>query len=450
MRRSIGGALLVIAGLGLSLLTGPVSAVAPTSLRDVVSGSTNEETFLPSCSDAGAMECIEALEFKLGGRWQSAPGPFIVKTVVSDDDNGNIIYGRDLTYFDTPGLLHAEGVSQIAAFVVVSPYINGPEYPAYKVDLQAVEVRNDRYRNVDPARLDQTSYRLTFRTANLRPIFSQLTTVDAETSVSPVPGGLRVSVSGEPGPSQFAGDNDQTDTALAITYGWFGFITDARARGGVLTECQGLGIVTAYSNGYGGQMPEWDGKTGTLSFGTSGFHYAPDGSVYKGRAEVFVPGPLARCMWKVDPRQTARMEIEVYAENGEEAAGTKSISYDAKADLVKMIASDFTFSEKQIAARPSPIEAEVGKKVCDAAKSMCVTVDRSRKTARVALTKVMRANEVTAIALAGTREQSATQVRTRVTKGKASLTLKLSGPQAKGQVWVVRTPSTFISSFRVG
>jgi len=143
------------------------------------------------------------------------------------------------------------------------------------------------------------------------------------------------------------------------------------------------------------------------------------------------------------------MEVEVYTENGEEAAGTKSIAYDVKADVVKMIAIDFTYSKKQIAARPTPIAAVPGKKACDAANLVCVTVDRARKTAKVSVVKVTGASEVLAVALRGTREDGP-EVKVSVKKGKASLTLKLAGAKSQGEVWVVRTPSTFISSFQVG
>jgi hypothetical protein len=210
-----------------------------------------------------------------------------------------------------------------------------------------------------------------------------------------------------------------------------------------------MGLASAYSNGNGGQMPEWDARTGSLSFGVSGLHYEPNGTVYKGEAQVFVPGALARCMWKVDPRQTARMEIEVFSENGEEVAGTKAISYDAKLDLVKLIATNFTYSEKQIVARPTPLAAAPGKKVCDSKRVTCVQVDRSRKGAKVTLTKVKGTSQVLAVALRGTREDGGTQVSAQVKKGKATISLKLAGAKAKGQTWVIRTPSTFIASFEV-
>jgi hypothetical protein len=57
---------------------------------------------------------------------------------------------------------------------------------------------------------------------------------------------------------------------------------------------------------------------------------------------------------------------------------------------------------------------------------------------------------VVAVALRGSREDGNTQVTGRVNKGKASFSVPLSGAKSKGQVWVVRTQSTFISSFQVG
>lgn len=109
------------------------------------------------------------MAYVLDGQWVSAAGPLIVKTIESDDGNGNIVYGSDLTYFDTPGLSHAEGAGQVTPQVIVSPYINGPEYPAYKFALQPVAVEDGRYRSVDPTGLQVTTYRLTFRTSNLSP-----------------------------------------------------------------------------------------------------------------------------------------------------------------------------------------------------------------------------------------------------------------------------------------
>jgi hypothetical protein len=458
MRKGIGGALGLVAVLGLSLLTGPATAVVPA--EPVGSVEPRKRDFLPPCETAESMNCIESIEYQVDGQWRTG-------TLLPPD-------GPDTpqTYsYSTPGLQHEGGRSAVSAGLIERDDINGPPYAAYQFQLQASPHGTGtfwdppvlRCEDGDPSKpgtdpcwrapwLAEVDYRFTFRTSTLMPIFVQSSVVGTTTSIDPVPGGLRVAVAGRPGPSQWGGDDapgQGKDQFWAVTYEWAGFVTDARARNGVLAECDGLGIATAYSNGNGGQIPEWDSRTGTLSFGTSGFHYAPDGSVYRGRAEVFVPGELARCMWKVDPRQTARMEVEVYTENGEEAAGTKSIAYDAKADLVKMIAIDFTYSQKQIAARPTPIAAVPGKKACDAANLVCVTVDRARKTAKVSVAKVTGASEVLAVALRGTREDGP-QVGASVKKGKVALTVKLLGAKSKGQIWVVRTPWTFISSFQVG
>ena len=458
MRKGIGGALLVTAVLGLSLLTGPASAMPQSDV-----GVQDRPGVRPVlwCFEPTDTNCIESLEYVVDGEWLTA-------TVAEVVDWG----GKPIAVLNTPGLAHEAGRNQVVAEAFERDDINGPEFPAYQVQLQSWPQGTDgvwdppinRCEGGDPSKptgkdpcwrapwLAQTPYRLTFRTTTLVPIFAQTSLVEMQTVITDIPGGRRVSLAGKPGPSQWVldyGNAERTDQFDAVTYEWGGFMTDARAFGGSLAQCQGLGIVTAYSNGNGGQIPEWDSRTGTLSFGTSGFHYGPDGKVYRGLAEVFVPGPLARCMWKVDPRQTARMEVEVYTENGEEAAGTKSIAYDSEADLVKMIAVDFTYSEKQIAARPTPIAAAPGKKACDVTNTVCVTVDRARKSAKVSVAKVAGAREVVAVPLRGTREDGP-QVGAPVRKGKASFSVKLAGAKSQGQIWVVRTPSTFISSFQVG
>ena len=467
MRTGIGGALGIISVLGLSLLTGPASAVVPAEEQSALVSPTKRD-FLPHCETSQEMNCIESIEYLLDGQWREAPVT-ARQWIIGEDEQGQPVYGDAYFTYDTPGLVHEGGRTAMTAALIERDDINGPPFAAYQFQIQAWPAQTDllwdppvnectdgdwsRPGN-DPCWrapwLADTQYRFAFRTSTLSPIFLQTVVTGATTTLREIPGGLRISISGKPGPSQFSGrDAERNDKATAITYEWAGFVTDARARNGVLAGCQGLGIATAYSNGYGGQIPEWDARTGTLSFGTGGFHYAPDGSVYKGRAEIFVPGPLARCMWKVDPRQTARMEVEVYTENGEEAAGTKSIAYDAQADLVKMIAIDFTYSQKQIAARPMPIPAQLGKKACDVANLVCVTVDRARKTAKVTVVKVTGASEVLAVALRGTREDGP-QVTAPVKKGKATFSVKLAGVKSKDQIWIVRTPSTFISSFQVG
>jgi hypothetical protein len=390
------------------------------------------------------MNCVESIEYMVDGQWKFATGPTAVRAIESDDGNGNVVYGNTTYVFGTPDLVHSGGRSQVLTHLVERDDINGPPYAAYQVTIQP-------YPHSDSVRLADANYRYTFRTSTLIPVFAQSTMLDTQTAVTQVPGGLRVSISGKPGPSQFAGDDaERTDTFEAITYEWNAFFSDVRARGGVLEACQDLGIATAYSNGYGGQMPEWEARTGSMSFGVSGFHYAPDGSVYKGEAQVFIPGPLARCMWQVDPRQTARMEIEVFAENGEEVAGTKAISYDAKTDLVKLIATNFTYSNKEIVARPTPVSVAAGKKACNEAKTVCVSVDRTRKTARVTLAKITTTPRVVALALRGNSEDDQTQVWANLKGGKGSLSVRLAGAKSKGQVWIVRSESTFISSFQVG
>ena len=459
--RLLGGALLATATLGLSLLTGPASAVVPADAAPAVDGRDAIRSVL-WCFQPTDANCIESLEYVVDGEWRTA-------TVAEVKDWG----GKPIAVLDTPGLTHEAGRTQVVAEAFESDNINGPEFPAYQFQLQSwpqdTQVLWDppinRCENGDPSKptgtdpcwrapwLAETPYRLTIRTTSLVPIFVQSSVADAVTVITDIPGGRRISLAGKPGPSQWVLDYqvaDRTDQFDAVTYEWGGFMTDARALGGSLAECQGLGIATAYSNGNGGDIPQWDSRTGTLSFGTRGFHYGPDGSVYKGRAEIFVPGPLARCMWNVDPRQTARMEVEVYTENGEEAVGTKSIGYDVQADLVKMIAIDFTYSKKQIAARPTPVTVAPGKKACNVAKTMCVSVDRSRKTAKVTVSKIKGASSVVAVALNGNREDGRSEVTVPVKKGKASVTVKLAGAKSKGRVWVLRTSTTFISSFQIG
>ena len=415
---------------------------------------------IPWCSTDGQWNCIESVEYLFDGRWQAA-------VVAGLPSWGGAV-------LDSPGLTHEMGRTQIRAEAFERYDVDGTEHPAYQLQLQAwphgkilldpvfpyCDASKEGQGNPVPGKdpcirgpwLAETSYRMTFRSSRFQPILAMTSMTEMQTSFEEIPGGVRFSLSGRPGASQMTygwGPGADADKVDAISYEWAGLITDARGANGLGGGCDGLGIVTAHSNGYGGQMPKWDPKTGSLSFGVGGRHYAPDGSLYKGRAEIFVPGPLARCMWKVDPRQTARMEVEVYTEKGEEVAGTKSIAYDGEADLVKMIAIDFTYSEKQIAARPTPIAAQPGKKACDAANLVCVTVDRARKTAKVSLAKVTGANEVTAVALRGTREDGL-QVKAPVKKGKASFTVMLAGAKSKDQIWVVRTPSTFITSFQVG
>jgi len=417
------------------------------------------------------MNCIESIEYLVEGEWRV--GILRVgRGIVSDDGNGNIVYGDPYYEYETPGLIHEGGRTSVVAALIERDDVNGPPYAAYQFQIQAHPHGTDvlwdppinRCDKGNPSRpgndpcwrapwLADTDYRFTFRTSTLRPIFLQSVVMGATASISNVPGGIRVSVAGRPGPSQWVLDYkvaDKNDRFDAVTYEWAGFVADARAKGGSLAACQGLGIATAYSNGNGGFMPEWNAQTGTLVYGIEGFHYGPDGKIYRGQAEVLIPGPLARCMWKVDPRQVSRMEIEVFGDDGGEVAGTKTVGYDAKADLVKLIASDFTYSEKQIVARPTPVKAQVGKKACNPAKTMCVTVDRSRKSAKVTLTKVKGTSEVFGVALRGTREDGGTQTGASVRGGKASLTLKLSGKKAKDQVWVLRSNSAFISSFQVG
>jgi hypothetical protein len=166
---------------------------------------------------------------------------------------------------------------------------------------------------------------------------------------------------------------------------------------------------------------------------------------------MVVPGPLARCLWGVDPRQTARMEIEVFGEDGVDRAGTKAISYDEANDVVKLIATDFTYSRKDIVARPMPVEASPGMRSCDVTQAVCVTIDKARRLARISVSGAPKgATDIIAVALRGADEDRRSQVVGRIKKGKATLTVKLAGAKSSGQVWVVRTPTTFMSSFQVG
>ena len=453
-------ALMSVATLAVMATALAAPSMASGESDSSIRGERKAIQAVPWCASEAQWNCIESVEYLVDGQWQMA-------VVAELPPWGGAV-------LDSPGLTHEMGRTQIRAEAFERYDVDGTEHPAYQLQLQAwphgkvlldpafpycdasKEGQGNPQPGTDPCIrgpwLAETSYRMTFRSSRFQPILAMTSMTEMQTNFEEIPGGVSFSLSGRPGASQMTygwGPGADADKVDAISYEWAGLITDARGVNGLGGGCAGLGIVTAHSNGYGGQMPQWDSKTGSLSFGVGGRHYAPDGSLYKGRAEIFVPGPLARCMWKVDPRQTARMEVEVYTENGEEAAGTKSIAYDAQADLVKMIAIDFTYSRKEIAARPTPITAAPGKKACDVGKTVCVTVDRIRKSAKVSVAKATGSTEVVAVALRGTREDGP-QVEAPVKNGKASFTLKLSGSKSKGQVWVVQTRSTFISSFQVG
>lgn len=473
MSRGLRGPLLLLAitSLVLPMAAAPAAAGRPEGQTSPPSAQPRMREFLPACRSAEEMNCIESIEYQVGDAWVAAQGPIPYQTIESDDGNGNIVYGPIIYLWETPGLEHEGGRTQLNPALVERDDINGPPYAAYQVTIQSYPHGRDllwdppinRCVDGDPREphgtdpcwrapwLADTSYRFTFRTSTLIPIFAQSTIVGMGTEITSIPGGLRVSIWGRPGASQWSLDQETSDTRDAfdaVTHEWAGLFSDARARNGELSRCQGLGIATAYSNGNGGQMPEWDARTGSLSFGTSGWHFAADGSVYRGEAEIFVPGPLARCMWNVDPRQTARMEIEIFTEDGQEAAGTKAISYDSSADVVKLIARNFTYSQKQFVARPAPVVAKLGKKSCDSTRSMCITVDKQRTAARVTVARAT-GTQVMAVPMIGNQESTTGQVRAPVSQGRAAFTVRLSGAKAKGQTWVVRTGSTFIASFRI-
>ena len=413
------------------------------------------------CASDSDWDCIESVEYLLDGEWTTA--------VV---DNFPSWGGAVL---NSPGLLHEEGRTQIRAEAFERYGVDSDIHPAYQLQLQSWpfgrtlwdppiylcddSVQGNPQPGTDPCRkapwLADTEYRMTFRSSKLDPILAMTSIKGMQTSYTTLPGGVRFSLAGRPGPSQWGlgwGDAESQDRFDAVTYEWAGLVTDARGANGMGAggDCSSLGIATVYSNGGGSQMPRWDARTGSLTYGVSGRHYSPDGTVYRGFAEVFIPGQLARCLWGVDPRRTARMEVEVFEDQGAEVAGTKTISYDAEADVVKMIAIDFTYSQKSVVARSTPVLVAPGTRVCDATKTMCVSVDRSRKSATVTLSKVKGASEVVAVALRGAVEDGRTEARSIVTKGKASFTIKLARAKSKGQVWNLRTPSTFISSFEIG
>jgi hypothetical protein len=415
---------------------------------------------IPWCTSEEQWNCIESVEYFVDGEWRTA--------VVAETPS----WGGAVV--DTPDLEHEYGRTQIRAEAFERYDIDGNMHPAYQLQLQAwphgkypleptvllcdasKEGQGNPQPGTDPcvrgAWLADASYRMTFRSSRFQPILAMTSVVDMNTTFNEIPGGVRFSLSGRPGASQMAfgwGPGEDADTVDAISYEWAGLVTDVRGGNGMGGACAGLGFATAHSNGHGGRMPQWDPRTGSLSFGIGGRHYAPDGSIYRGRAEISVPGPLARCLWKVDPRQTARMEVEVLSENGEEVAGTKAISYEAVADIVKLIATNFTYSEKQIVARPTPILVGAGQKSCNGAKTVCISVDRARKAARIALARIADAPRVAAVALQGNSEDGTTQVWANLTGGKGSLSVKLAGAKSKGQVWIVRSESTFIASFEV-
>jgi hypothetical protein len=124
VRPGFGGALLLSAGLGLSLLTGPASADAPVLVEPKTQLQPSHElnpafkrVELPACQTADSMNCIESIEYLLDGQWRTG----ILKVgrwTTGEDPDGNPIYGDPYYEYQTPGLEHEGGRTSVVAMLV--------------------------------------------------------------------------------------------------------------------------------------------------------------------------------------------------------------------------------------------------------------------------------------------------------------------------------------------
>lgn len=148
-----------------------------------------------------------------------------------------------------------------------------------------------------------------------------------------------------------------------------------------IEPCIGNGMAASSTNGNGGAIPRWDYETQSLDYNTFGRHFMPSniddsgnptastsaGTVYIGEAEMYIPTPLALCMWadagfdSVADLQSMAGQVRSEA-GGLKAGSVVNLTVDDTAMYVT--ASGYTYSRAALVVAPEvgimPLGRDVG------------------------------------------------------------------------------------------
>lgn len=135
-----------------------------------------------------------------------------------------------------------------------------------------------------------------------------------------------------------------------------------------IAPCIGNGMAASSTNGNGGAIPRWNYDSQSLDYNTFGRHFMPSniddsgnptastsaGTVYIGAAEMYIPTPLALCMWSDagfdSVADLQSMAGQVRSDGALKAGAVVNLTVDDTAMYVN--ASGYTYSSAALVVAP--------------------------------------------------------------------------------------------------
>jgi len=202
--------------------------------------------------------------------------------------------------------------------------------------------------------------RVVVRTSWLKPAYARTTLRDFSVRISTLPGGgSRIIASGLPLPTPGFYDFRDVDASGIpreefdyVQHSWLVDFIDA-GDPDFPKDCLRESFPIVSSNAWTSGEPYWDPATRQLRFFVSAPHHNPSGNLFRGYYDAVLPGDVARCLWRMNPKSLAnRLEISVVEEGGQPQVATTSVGYTA--GNVRVNARNFHFSSPTIVVRQKP------------------------------------------------------------------------------------------------
>lgn len=195
--------------------------------------------------------------------------------------------------------------------------------------------------------------RVVVRTSWLKPGFANTTLRDFNVNITPLSGGgSRIIASGLPLPApgfyDFIDviDGQPREQFDYVQHSWLVNFIDA-ADPDFPKDCLREDFPIVSSNSWISGEPYWDSQARQLMFTVSAPHLDADNKVFRGYYDAVLPGDVARCLWRMNPKRLAgRLEISVLEEDGQSQVATTSVGYTN--GNVRVSARNFHFSSPTI------------------------------------------------------------------------------------------------------
>lgn len=336
------------------LVTNP--AFGTPTFREIPQYGT-EEVGLPTCQDPLDRDCLAAVTV-ISDRTRIKP------ELLSESPDGTVLwrYTRDdnlVVTFRTFARMTPLGVIQswggqipgVRVFVDREPTPAFPRLEAYEVDC-GTGVQADCVA-FGPAFPEADAIEIDLRLSWLRPLNIAMSGREIFFRKKSITNGNLYTLRAKEALVAVVTNSQELDVDLWTTSYWqpdLIFVLDhagnSSSDSAYDPRCAPKGAPVTASNSASAGQPYWDNSSKSLNFGVLHAHYAPDGSVNRGRFEAKFPIQWLRCQSGKRNLKISGFIVQVLNEDGVEQAATTSLSQ--RRGLVTVRALDFHYSSPTI------------------------------------------------------------------------------------------------------